>query len=105
MNAKTLPAGLVRRPPLRRPLASTSIPRRSACLRADLDDLLTCWCYPTLDERKVVRTTNAIERRFREVRGRARPAPMGTFQDKTSMDRILRLWPRTTGPSSLNKSS
>jgi transposase-like protein len=31
--------------------------------------------------------TNAIERRFREVRRRTRP--MGTFQDKTSMDRIL----------------
>ena len=34
-----------------------------------------------------VRTTNAIERRFREVRRPTRP--MGTFQDKTSMDRIL----------------
>jgi transposase-like protein len=31
--------------------------------------------------------TNAIERRFREVRRRTRP--MGTFQDRTSMDRIL----------------
>ena len=37
--------------------------------------------------RKAVRTTNAIERRFREVRRRTRP--MGTFQDRTSMDRIL----------------
>jgi putative transposase len=62
-------------------------PRAVACLRADLDDLLTCWRYPTLAERKAVRTTNAIERRFREVRRRTRP--MGTFQDKTSMDRIL----------------
>jgi transposase-like protein len=34
-----------------------------------------------------VRTTNAIERRFREVRRRTRP--IGTFQDITSMDRIL----------------
>jgi putative transposase len=34
-----------------------------------------------------VRTPNAIERRFREVRRPTRP--MGTFQDKTSMDRIL----------------
>ena len=40
-----------------------------------------------MDERKAVRTANAIERRFREVRRRTRP--MGTFQDKTSMDRIL----------------
>jgi transposase-like protein len=57
------------------------------CLRDDLDELLTCWRYPTLAERKRVRTTNAIERRFREVRRRTRP--MGVFQDRTSMDRIL----------------
>jgi len=62
-------------------------PKAVACLRADLDDLLTCLRYPTLEARKKVRTTNAIERRFREVRRRTRP--MGTFQDKTSMDRIL----------------
>jgi transposase-like protein len=58
-----------------------------ACLRADLDDLLACFRYPTLAARRAVRTTNAIERRFREVRRRTRP--MGTFQDRTSMDRIL----------------
>jgi transposase-like protein len=37
-----------------------------------------------------VRTTDEIERferRFREVRRHTRP--MGTFQDRTSMDRIL----------------
>jgi transposase-like protein len=62
-------------------------PKAIACLRADLADLLTCLRYPTLEQRKVVRTTNAIERRFREVRRRTRP--MGTFQDKTSVDRIL----------------
>jgi putative transposase len=62
-------------------------PKAVACLRADLDDLLTCFRYPTLAARRAVRTTNAIERRFREVRRRARP--MGTFQDRTSMDRIL----------------
>jgi putative transposase len=62
-------------------------PKAVACLRADLDDLLTCFRYPSLEERKTVRTTNAIERRFREVRRRTRP--MGTFQDRTSMDRIL----------------
>ena len=53
-------------------------PKAVACLRNDLDDLLTCFRYPTLDERKQVRTTNAIERRFREVRRRTRP--MGTFE-------------------------
>ena len=39
------------------------------------------------EAQRPVRTTNAIERRFREVRRRTRP--MGTFQDITSMDRIL----------------
>jgi putative transposase len=62
-------------------------PTAIACLRNDLDDLLTCFRYKTLAKRKAVRTTNAVERRFREVRRRTRP--MGTFQDKTSMDRIL----------------
>ena len=62
-------------------------PRTVACLRDDLDELLACFRYKTLAERKAVRTTNAIERRFREVRRRTRP--MGTFQDRTSMDRIL----------------
>ena len=62
-------------------------PKAVACLRNDLDDLLTCFRYATLAERKQIRTTNAIERRFREVRPRTRP--MGTFQDRTSMDRIL----------------
>jgi putative transposase len=61
-------------------------PAAVACLRHDLDELLTCFRYKTLAERKAVRTTNAIER-FREVRRRTRP--MGVFQDRTSMDRIL----------------
>jgi len=62
-------------------------PKAVACLRNDLDELLACWRYPTLAERRRVRTTNAIERRFREVRRRTRP--MGVFSDRTSMDRIL----------------
>ena len=62
-------------------------PKAVACLRNDLDELLTCFRYKTLEKRKTVRTTNAIERRFREVRRRTRP--MGVFQDRTSMDRIL----------------
>jgi transposase-like protein len=62
-------------------------PAAVACLRNDLDDLLTCFRYGPQEQRRKVRTTNAIERRFREVRRRTRP--MGTFQDKTSMDRIL----------------
>ena len=62
-------------------------PQAVACLRNDLDDLLTCFRYKTLGERKAVRTTNAIERRFVEVRRRTRP--MGVFSDRTSMERIL----------------
>jgi putative transposase len=62
-------------------------PPAVACLRNDLDELLTCFRHKTEAERRAVRTTNAVERRFREVRRRTRP--MGTFQDKTSMDRIL----------------
>jgi putative transposase len=62
-------------------------PAAVTCLRNDLDELLTCFRYKSEAERRAVRTTNAVERRFREVRRRTRP--MGTFQDKTSMDRIL----------------
>ncbi len=62
-------------------------PPAVACLRNDLDELLTCFRYKSKEQRRKVRTTNAVERRFREVRRRTRP--MGTFQDKTSMDRIL----------------
>jgi len=62
-------------------------PKAVRCLRHDLDELLTCWRYKSLAQRKKVRTTNAIERRFREVRRRTRP--MGVFSDRTSMDRIL----------------
>jgi putative transposase len=86
MNATTLPAAWS----AARAFADrweNLYPKAVACLRAALDDLLTCFCYPSLEERKAVRTTNAIERRFREVRRRTRP--MGTFQDKTSMERIL----------------
>ena len=86
MNARTLPVAwsAARRFAER---WESLYPKAVASLRADLDDLLNCFRYPTLEERKTVRTTNAIERRFREVRRRTRP--MGTFQDRTSMDRIL----------------
>ena len=56
-------------------------PKAVACLRDDLDDLLTCFRYKDPDQRRQVRTTNAIERR--------RPRPMGAFQDRTLMDHIL----------------
>jgi putative transposase len=86
MNAKTLPQA---RSAARRfaDRWAADYPKAVACLRDDLDELLTCWCYKSLTHRKQVRTTNAIERRFREVRRRTRP--MGVFSDRTSMDRIL----------------
>jgi transposase-like protein len=86
MNAPNLPAA---RAAARRfaDRFENQYPAAVACLRNHLDDLLTCFRYKSSDQRKAVRTTNAIERRFREVRRRTRP--MGTFQDITSMDRIL----------------
>lgn len=62
-------------------------PEAVKCLRSDLDTLLTCFQWKAPDFRKAIRTTNLIERRFREVRRRTRP--MGVFSDRTSMERIL----------------
>ena len=80
MNAKTLPAAwsAARRFAER---WHDLCPKAVTCLRNDLDDLLTCFRYADPAARRAVRTTNAIERRFREVRRRTRP--MGTFQDRT----------------------
>ena len=86
--------------PRPRPLVSSPIasrkgyPNAVACLRDDLDELLTCFRYKSEEQRR--RTTNAIERRVREVRRRTRP--MGTFQDKTA-------WTVSCSPSSLTKTS
>lgn len=65
----------------------THYPKAVACLRADLDELLAFLVFHDADWRKAGRTTNAIERRFREVRRRTRP--MGVMADRTSIDRIL----------------
>jgi len=62
-------------------------PRAVACLRDDLDELLEFFAFPDDDWRRRTRTTNAIERRFVEVRRRTRP--MGVFSDRTSIERIL----------------
>ena len=63
-------------------------PKAVACLRNDLDDLLTfLGVFSDPKWRKWVRTTNAIERRFVEVRRRTRP--MGVFADRASIERIL----------------
>lgn len=62
-------------------------PASVKCLRNDLDELLVFYKFENDAWRKTTRTTNAIERRFREVRRRTRP--MGVFSDRTSMERIL----------------
>lgn len=62
-------------------------PRALACLQKDLPELLTFLQIRPNHPNSTLRTTNAIERRFREVRRRTRP--MGTFSDHTSIDRIM----------------
>ncbi len=62
-------------------------PEAVLCLRSDLPQLLTFFRCDLPLRAEELRTTNAIERRFREVRRRTRP--MGTFCDAASIDRIL----------------
>jgi putative transposase len=62
-------------------------PAAVRCLWQDLDELLAFFVFDDPAWRKAARTTNAIERRFREVKRRTRP--MGVFSDRTSMERIL----------------
>ncbi len=60
-------------------------PKAVACLERDLDDLLAHFACPEAHRVKV-RTTNAIERCFREVRRRTRP--MSCFTNDQSCERI-----------------
>lgn len=60
---------------------------QGGCVRNDLDELLTCWRYRRVELCRAVSTINATERRFREVRRRTRP--MGVFDNRASLDRIL----------------
>jgi transposase-like protein len=62
-------------------------PAAVKCLFADIEELFTCFQFTDPAFRKAIRTTNHIERRFKEVRRRTRP--MGVFSNKTSIDRIL----------------
>jgi transposase-like protein len=62
-------------------------PAAVRCLWGDLDELLTFFVFAEEEWRKAARTTNAIERRFREVRRRTRP--MGVLANKDSLERIL----------------
>jgi transposase-like protein len=61
-------------------------PKAVACLERDLEELLTFYACPKDDWRKT-RTTNAIERCFREVRRRTRP--MSCFTNTASCERII----------------
>lgn len=61
-------------------------PNAVTCLARDLDELLPFLDCPSSHWKKV-RTTNAIERAFREVRRRTRP--MSCFQNPASVDRII----------------
>jgi len=56
-------------------------------LQQDIDQLLEFFMFDKDSWRRSTRTTNNIERRFKEVRRRTRP--MGAFSDRTSLDRIL----------------
>jgi len=62
-------------------------PQAVDCLKKDLPELLSFLQIKTQLSPSIIRTTNAIERRFVEVRRRTRP--MGTFSNRTSMERIL----------------
>jgi len=57
-----------------------------ACLERDLDALLAHFAVPE-PLRVKVRTTNAVERCFREVRRRTRP--MSCFTNDASCERII----------------
>lgn len=61
-------------------------PQAVACVERDLDELLSYYVCPRA-HRPRLRTTNAIERAFREVRRRTRP--IGVFTDSRSLDRII----------------
>lgn len=61
-------------------------PKAVRCLEKDLESLLICFNFPT-DLRRHIRTTNMIERSFREVRRRTRP--IGCFNNAESCERII----------------
>jgi len=65
----------------------STYPKAVTCLLKDEENLLTFFQINDPSLWSQIRTTNAIERRFREVRRRTRP--MGVFSDRASMERIL----------------
>lgn len=63
-----------------------TVPAAVECVRKDIDELLSFLAEPP-DLWPILRTTNAIERVFREVRRRTRP--MTCFNNSASCDRII----------------
>jgi len=61
------------------------VPRAVRCLAKDIDDLLRFLDCPW-EHHRIIRTTNVIERLFREIRRRLKV--MGTFSDTASCKRI-----------------
>jgi len=61
-------------------------PEAIKCIQKDIDELLNFLDMPVA-HRKLVRTTNIIERAFREVRRRVRP--MSSFTNSRSVERII----------------
>jgi putative transposase len=64
----------------------TAYPKAVACLTKDLERLLAVYALPA-EHRQMMRTTNAIERFFREVRRRT--DSVGTFLDDASIRRLV----------------
>lgn len=62
------------------------VPKAVLCLQKDIDELLPFLAQPR-EHRRKIRTTNVIERQFREVRRRT--DPMTCFAHERSADRIL----------------
>jgi len=62
------------------------VPEAVECLEEDIEELLNFFGCPEEDWRRL-RTTNIIERVFREVRRRTRP--MSCFQNRESVERII----------------
>lgn len=62
------------------------VPEAVRCLDEDIEDLLNFYEQPK-EYWKKLRTTNIIERVFREVRRRTRP--MSCFQNRSSVERII----------------
>ncbi len=64
----------------------TTYPKAVRCIEKDLEELLNFYSCPK-EIRVKVRTTNVIERAFREVRRRTRP--MSCFNNTQSIERIV----------------